>query len=217
MNRKELASVIDHTLLKPESTLNDIRRLCHEAELYGFYAVCVNPYRVKDAVEFLRGKPIVVCSVVGFPFGATKIEVKLKEAERAVEDGADEIDYVVNIGAVKDGRFGHILEEARTLRRSLKGIVIKSIIETPFLNDHEVRKVCNILEEAEIDFIKTCTGYGPRGVTLDDVLLLKSITRLKIKASGGIRTASQALSLINAGASRLGTSAGVKIVEELSE
>lgn len=217
MSKRELASIIDHTLLKPGSTLNDIRRLCHEAKLYSFHAVCVNPYRVKDAVKFLKGKPVAVCSVVGFPFGANKIDVKLKEAEKAVEDGASEIDYVINIDAVKDGRFDRISEEVHILRRSLKGTIIKSIIEIPLLSYHEVKKVCSILEDAEIDFVKTCTGYGPRGVMLKDVLLLKSITRLKVKASGGIRTASQALSLKNAGASRLGTSAGVKIIEELAE
>ncbi|WP_457752977.1 deoxyribose-phosphate aldolase [Thermococcus sp.] len=213
----DIAKYIDHTNLKPYATKEDIIRLCEEAKKYGFYAVCVNPYRVKLAKETLKGTDIKVASVIGFPLGATPTEVKVFEAKKALEDGADELDMVINIGALKDGDYDYVrrdIEEVVKVAHE-KGAIVKVIIETCYLTDEEKEIACKLAMEAGADFVKTSTGFGTGGATVEDVKLMRRVVgdKLGVKAAGGIRTYEQALEMIKAGANRIGTSSGVKIVE----
>jgi len=211
-----LSKYIDHTLLKPDASLKDIERLCNEAINYGFYSVCVNPYRVDDCKRMLKGTDVKVCSVVGFPLGANQIEVKAFEVKSLIEKGVDEIDYVVNIGAVKDGNFKVIEQEMREIVGLAKpyNVVVKAIIEVPLLNSKEIEKVCKVL--TSVDFVKTSTGFNVRPVTVEDVKILKKFVKegVKIKAAGGIRSYKLALELVKAGASRLGCSRSVDLIKQ---
>ena len=213
----KIAKYIDHTNLKPYATREDIIKLCEEAKKYGFYAVCVNPYRVKLAKEQLKGTDIKVASVIGFPLGATPTEVKVFEAKRALEDGADELDMVINIGALKDKDYDYVKKEIEEVVKVAheRGAVVKVIIETCYLTDEEKEIACRLAMEAGADFVKTSTGFGTRGATVEDVRLMRRVVgdKLGVKAAGGIRTYEQALEMIKAGANRIGTSSGVKIVE----
>jgi len=214
----DIAKIIDHTLLKPEATRDQIVQLCREAREYGFAAVCVNPCYVKLAAELLRGSPAKVCSVVGFPLGATLPEVKAYEARRAIEEGAAEIDMVINIGALKSG-------DLELVRRDIaavvdvchaKGALCKVIIEAALLSDEEKVLACQLAKAAGADYVKTSTGFGPGGATVHDVALMRRTVGpgMGVKAAGGIRSYEAARNMIEAGATRIGASAGVKIVRE---
>jgi len=212
---KEIAAVIDHTLLKPEATTADIERLCQEAKQFGFASVCVNPCNVRLAATLLQGTPIKVCSVVGFPLGANKKEVKAYEARRAILDGATEIDMVMNIGALKSGDYKLVEEDMRLVKETCGSrIITKVILETALLTDEEKIRACEIAKASGMDFVKTSTGFGPGGATVEDVKLMRSVVgeELGVKASGGIRDAETAARMVEAGATRIGASASVKIV-----
>lgn len=209
--------MIDHSLLKSEVTEEEIKRLCEEGRKYGFASVCVNPIWVSLCVDLLKGSSVKICTVSGFPLGANKPEVKAKEAEIAINEGADEIDMVANIGALRAGDFKLVEEDIKTVRNAIgREKILKVIIETAVLNNEEKIKATEIVMACEADFVKTSTGFGYSGATVEDVRLLKNVVgeKIKIKASGGIRDYNTALELIKAGASRIGTSSGVEIVEQ---
>lgn len=214
-----IASFIDHSLLKPDATLSDIERLCQEARRYGFYSVCVNPCWILKAREFLGGSPQKVCTVIGFPLGASTMEVKLYEAMDARLKGAHELDIVMNIGLAKSGEWGALYRELRDIVIATEGVVHKIIIETGLLTEDEIKRSVEVVLKSGAEFVKTSTGFSSRGASLDDIKIIKEIAgdSLKIKASGGIKTLHQVLDFLQAGASRIGTSSGVKIMEELEE
>ena len=216
MKVKEVLRRIDHTQLKPTASKSDIIKLCDEAKRYGFYAVCVNPYYVPLASKLLDGTDIKVSSAVGFPLGATFTEVKTAEAERSIRFGASEIDMVMNISAFKSGDLEYVKRDIREVKERIGDVVLKVIIECCYLTDDEKILAAKICEEAGADYVKTSTGFGPGGATLEDVRLLRKTLspKVKIKAAGGIRTFEQAVKFIEAGADRIGTSSGVKIAEE---
>ncbi|MCS7136387.1 MAG: deoxyribose-phosphate aldolase [Aigarchaeota archaeon] len=216
IDRRRLARLIDHTDVRPQSTNADVRRLCDEAVKHGFYAVCVQPCFVRLASKLLTGySDVKVCTVVGFPFGMNVTDVKVFEAKKAIEDGAEELDVVMNIGMMKAGNYAYVEDELNKITDVTKGVVVKLIVETGYLTVEELGKACDIAVRAGVDYVKTCTGFGPRGVSLEDVRLIKEFTggKVGIKASGGIRTYEQAVSLIEAGATRIGTSHGLKLLE----
>jgi len=213
----ELNQYIDHTCLKPFATAADIRRRCDEARKYHFASVCVNPCNVPLAAKELSGSVVKVCSVVGFPFGAHTTAIKAAEAKEAIENGADEIDMVINIGKLLEGDEDYVQKEVSALCRLChdRGRLLKVIIETCYLNEGQIAAMCRIVEETGADFIKTSTGYGTRGASFEDIELFRKYLKkpAKIKASGGIRTAADAEAYIALGCSRLGTSNGREIVE----
>ena len=216
----ELACMIDHTLLKPDSTENDIERLCQEAIEYGFWSVCVNPSYVSLASDLVKNTRVNVCSVVAFPFGATALDVKILEAKKAIQDGANEIDMVINIGALRSGKYGTIKNEIEKVVEEGKkqgNKTIKVIIETGLLTKKEKILACQFVKESRADFIKTSTGFNASGATVSDVTLLRKIVGpdFGVKASGGIRTLNDTIKLIEAGANRIGTSSGVAILNEI--
>jgi deoxyribose-phosphate aldolase len=212
----DLARFIDHTLLRPDAVAADIDQLCAEAAEHRFAAVCVNPTWVRRAADNLRGTDVAVASVVGFPFGATPADIKAMEARRAIRDGAREIDMVINIGALKSGMHALVRDDiarvADTCREA--GAASKVIIETGLLTDEEKVIACRLASQAKADFVKTSTGYAKGGATVFDVALMRETVgpRMGVKASGGIRTAEDVQDMIAAGATRIGASAGVKIV-----
>lgn len=211
-----IASVIDHTLLKPETTEEMIIKLCKEAEEYGFYSVCVNPNYVSLASEILGDSDVKIATVVGFPLGANTKEVKAYETRKAIEDGAHEIDMVINIGALKSKDFSKVKEDIEAVVDAVgKEAIVKVIIETCLLTDEEKVKACELAMEAGAHFVKTSTGFSTGGATVEDVKLMKSVVgdKMEIKASGGIRDYQKAMAMIEAGASRIGASASVHIVE----
>lgn len=218
MQPADLARLIDHTLLRPDATEAAVARLCAEAVQHGFWSVCVNPVRVAFVAERLRGGVVRTCSVVGFPFGATTPEAKACEAERAMADGAAEIDMVIDLGALKDGRHDAVRADIAVVRGACPGATLKAIIETCLLDDAQKETACRIAAEAGADFVKTSTGYGRGGATLADVALMRRVvgSALGVKASGGIRDAATAMAMVEAGASRIGTSSGVAIVATAS-
>ncbi len=213
---RDLARYIDHTLLKPEATAAEIDRLCAEAAEHGFAAVCVNPTWVRRAADNLRGTDVAVASVIGFPFGASTSEVKAVEARRAIRDGAREIDMVLNIGALKSGMQDAVREDIAKVSDACHeaGAANKVIIETGLLTDEEKVMACRLASQAKADFVKTSTGYAKGGATVFDVALMREVVgpKMGVKASGGIRTAEDVQDMIAAGATRIGASAGVKIV-----
>jgi len=218
ISKKQLAKMIDYTLIKPTATRNDIEKLCEEAESYGFGCVCVNSMYVSLAKQLLKGTDVKVCSTVGFPFGATLPEVKAFEAEKVVEKGAREIDMVINIGALKSGNYETVKKDIEALvnvKRSHSDLVIKVIIETGYLTPQEKIMACRLAKEAGADFVKTSTGLVG-GATVEDVKLMRETVGkdMGVKAAGGIRTFKQALAMIESGANRIGTSTGVAIIEE---
>ncbi|MFP3157433.1 MAG: deoxyribose-phosphate aldolase [Caldivirga sp.] len=214
-SREELARLIDHTILNPAATPMDVERYCREVIDYGFYSVVVNPFYVNLARQIL-GNRAKVGVVVGFPFGASKSVVKAKEAELAILDGADEVDMVMNIGAFKAGMLDLVKRDIRAVVKVAHeyGVVVKVIIETGYLNRDEKVKAARLVMESGADFVKTSTGYGPGGASEEDVKLLYEAVEGKIgvKAAGGIRNAQQAIAMIKAGASRIGTSHGVEVI-----
>lgn len=218
MNGCQLAARIDHTLLKPEATAADIVRVCYEAQEYGFATVCVNPVRVKLAYTQLQSSSVSVCAVVGFPFGANATETKAVETELAIRDGATEIDMVLNLGLLKDGAIDAVARDINGVRHCSVEVVLKVIIEASILTESEIDDASRICVESGADFVKTSTGLNPSGgASVDQVERIRRVVghRARIKAAGGIRTLHQALALIDAGADRLGTSAGVTLVKEL--
>jgi deoxyribose-phosphate aldolase len=223
MNKTELASLIDHTLLKPDAAPDHIIKLCREAVEYGFISVCVNPCYVPAACRELSGSPVSVCSVVGFPLGACSSAAKAFEAAEAVRRGAAELDIVINIGFLKGGLYKLVksdLEQAiLRARNENPATVIKIILETCLLTHDEKIKAGTLAVELGANFIKTSTGFNKSGATVSDVALLKQIAgnNTGVKASGGIRNLTAAMSMIKAGASRIGTSSGPAIIEELSQ
>ncbi len=207
-----LASYIDHTLLKPVATKADILKLCEEAKQYHFASVCVNPCWVSFCAETLKGTGVNVCTVIGFPLGANTSEIKAQEATLAIKQGAEEVDMVINIGALKEGNIDYVYKDILAVRKASEGKILKVIIETSYLTDEEKKTVCKLAAKAGADFVKTSTGFSNAGATAEDVKLMKDASGISVKASGGVRTKEDALKMIEAGASRLGASAGIKIV-----
>ena len=211
-----LAHMIDHTLLKPDTTPDKIVQLCMEAHKYSFASVCVNPTYIKLCAELLRGTPVKICSTIGFPFGATLPEIKAFETQTVLECGANEVDMVINIGALKSGDLGLVARDIRGVVSTAHsaGAICKVILETAMLNDEEKVTACLIAKEAGADFVKTSTGYGGGGATVHDIALMRRVVgpEMGVKASGGIHTREEAENLISAGATRIGASAGVNIV-----
>jgi deoxyribose-phosphate aldolase len=215
---KPIASLIDHTLLKPEATQDQITQLCEEAREYGFAAVCINPTNVKLAAKLLKGSPVAVCTVIGFPLGATLPEVKAYEAQRAINYGATEIDMVINIGALKSEDYELVEQDIAAVTRTChdNGAICKVIIEAALLTEEEKVTACQLAKKAGSDYVKTSTGFGPGGATVEDVALMRRVIgpSMGIKAAGGVRTLETAKKMIEAGATRIGASSGVKIVQE---
>ncbi len=209
-----IAKYIDHSILKPIAQRKDIEKLCNEAKEYSFASVCVNPCWVAYASELLKGSSVKVCTVIGFPLGANDSVVKAFEAKHAIEQGASEVDMVINIGALKAGEYDLVKKDIQAVREASAGKILKVIIETSYLTDEEKQRVCKICAEVGADFVKTSTGFSDGGATTQDVALMAASagSKVKVKASGGIRTREDALKMIEAGASRLGTSSGIKIV-----
>lgn len=215
----QLAGIIDHTFLRPFGTPADIETLCAEAREYGFAMVAVNPAEVERCVELLRGSPVRVGAAIGFPLGQNTFAVKLYETQDAIARGAGEIDMVINVRALQAGRADVVRDEIRAMVAACQeaGVISKVILETCYLSDDEKRVVCQIALDEGAGFVKTSTGFGPAGATVADVRLMREVVgpEMGVKAAGGIRTLEQALALIEAGATRLGTSSGVAIVETL--
>jgi deoxyribose-phosphate aldolase len=218
--KSDFGRYIDHTLLRPIGTTNDIRRLCTEAIDYGMAAVCIFPSYVPIARDLLKGARVRIATVIAFPFGVTFTEIKEAEMRSSATRGADEMDFVINIAALKSGEdkavedeMQHLTAKARTI-----GVHTKFIIEAAYLTDDEKVRICKIANRVKPDFMKTSTGYGPSGANVEDVRLMRSnlLPEIQIKAAGGIRSYAEALQLLQAGASRLGTSSGIKIIEEAS-
>ena len=213
----DMASLIDHTLLRADATGADIDRLCVEAVEMGFATVCVNPTWVARAAQHVRGRGVGVGAVVGFPLGATTVEVKCYEAQRAISDGATEIDMVMNVGALKFGDLGLVERDIRAVVEVAgRDVVTKVIIEAALLGRDEKIVACRIARAAGAEFVKTSTGFGPGGATVEDVALMREVVGpdMGIKAAGGVRTLEAALALVAAGATRIGASAGVRIVQQ---
>lgn len=211
-----LAAYVDHTILKPQAQKCDVEKICREADRYGFASVCINPKHVKYAAALLKDSKVNVCTVIGFPLGANKSEIKALEAKMAIEDGASEVDMVIDIGAAKEHDYARVKEDICKVKEQVdEKHILKVIIETCLLTDEEKREVCRVCKEAGADFVKTSTGFSTGGATKEDVELMYRTVgpEVKVKASGGIRSKEDAEKMIQAGASRLGTSAGIKIAE----
>ena len=217
---RRMLKTIDHTLLKQTATREDIRKLCREAVDYGFYSVCVQPVYVSDCADFLKDAPqIKIACVVGFPMGENKTETKVFETKRAVADGADEIDMVICISAVKNANYSYVKREIRQVVKAAKGAPVKVILETSLLSHEEMIKAAQCAKDAGAAFVKTSTGYFGEGAKTEDVRLLKETVKgaCSVKASGGIRDAVQFRAMLGAGADRIGTSSGVAIAESLKK
>jgi deoxyribose-phosphate aldolase len=221
ITREELARRIDQTLLEPYTSKTEMEAFCNQARKYGFAGVAILPVHVPIARRVLDGSDVKVVAAIGFPLGSLPTELKVSEAEWCIENGADELDMVMNIGALKTGDFDVVKRDIEEVVRVAKGRTVKVILEVPLLTKDEVIKACNIAKEAGAHFVKTSTGFkgfkGWRPTTVEDVKLLRQAvgTSMKVKAAGGIRTTEQAIALIEAGADRIGTSSGVEIVEGL--
>lgn len=216
MEDKQLASMIDHTVLKPDAKEEDIRKLCEEAKEYGFATVCVNPCYVPMAKHLLQDSNVGITTVIGFPLGANTITTKTAEAEEAIENGATEVDMVINIGALKDKKYDYVRDEIKAVVHTVnKRAVVKVIIETSLLTDEEKEKACLLAKEAGADFVKTSTGFSGGGATKEDIELMRRTVGdvMGVKASGGVRTRQDAEALIKAGATRIGASASVAIMK----
>ena len=210
----ELAKYIDHTLLKPDATKEQIKTLCEEADTHKFFSVCVNPAHVKYAAELLKNSSVKVCTVIGFPLGANTSSVKSYETVDAIDNGADEIDMVINIGALKSGDLKTVKEDIASVVEAANETLVKVIIETSLLTDEEKQTACKLAEAAGCNFVKTSTGFSGGGATAEDVKLMKDSVgpSIEVKASGGVRSREDALTMIEAGASRIGASSGIAIV-----
>lgn len=214
LTKKDIARIIDHTQLKPEATFDDIKKLCDEAKQYNFYSVCVNSFFIPFAKEQLKESDVKIASVVGFPLGAMDTASKTFEAERAVRSGADEIDMVINIGALKSKEYKIVEEDIRSVVKAVSPHIVKVIIETCLLTDTEKIIACTIAASAGAQYVKTSTGFNKKGATVEDVKLMRSVVGKKVgvKAAGGIHTFEEAVAMVKAGASRIGASRSVQIV-----
>ncbi|HHV99262.1 MAG TPA: deoxyribose-phosphate aldolase [Clostridiaceae bacterium] len=219
IDRKTIASMIDHTLLKATATPEQIVQCCNQAKQYNFASVCANPCFVKLMSEELKGSGVKVCTVIGFPLGANSAEVKAFEAAKAVEDGADEIDMVINVGEIKAGNLKYVENEIKEVVRASQNAVVKVIIETCFLDDNEKVIACKLAQNAGAGFVKTSTGFGTGGAKAEDVRLMRQTVgnSMGVKASGGIRSLDDVLKMIEAGANRIGTSSGIAIIEGIGD
>lgn len=216
LSLQDLAGMIDHTLLKPDATKSEITKLCEEAMQYNFASVCVNPSYVETCFNLIKSSNVKVCTVIGFPLGATTTQSKFTEAEEAIKNGAEELDMVINIGKLKDQDYNYVYSDIKSISDLSKKHLCTSklILETCLLSDEEKVIACLLAKEAGLNFVKTSTGFSKSGATVHDVALMKFVVgdKLQVKASGGIRSYDDAISMINAGATRLGASAGVKII-----
>jgi deoxyribose-phosphate aldolase len=221
MRKEEIARLIDHTLLKPEATPAQVETICEEAKHHHFASVCINPFHVERVARALDGTDVATCTVVGFPLGATLTAVKVFEAQQALNAGADEIDMVLNIGALKGQAYDFVQEDIAAVAEAChpQGGILKVILETALLSDAEKVVACRRAQAAGADFVKTSTGFSTAGATLEDVRLMRQTVGpdMGIKAAGGIRSYADALAMVEAGATRIGASAGVKIVTQAPE
>lgn len=212
-----IAATIDHTLLRPDATREEIQKICREARKYSFASVCVNPYWVPVVANELRGSPVKVCTVVGFPLGANATEIKVAETEAAIRAGAEEIDMVINIGELRGGNHDAVLHDIEAVVRAAHAgrAIVKVILETALLDDAQKAAACTLAKKAGADYVKTSTGFGPHGATVADVALMRRVVgpEMGVKASGGIRSLDDLKSMASAGATRIGASASVKIIE----
>ncbi|OCG02103.1 deoxyribose-phosphate aldolase [Gilliamella sp. wkB112] len=221
LTSKALANMIDHTLLKADAINEQFKKLCDEANSYGFKMIAINSSPVKLCAEYLKDSPVHVGAAIGFPLGQTSIKVKAFETQDAIINGADEIDYVINIGELKNGNLQYIEQEMVEIvdvcRKS--NVICKVILENCYLNDEQKINVCKIAKKIRPDFVKTSTGFGTSGATISDIKLMKSIVGndVKVKAAGGIRSLETAIKMIEAGAERLGTSSGIAIINEFNQ
>ena len=212
----KLNKMIDHTYLKAFGTKEDINKLLEEAKEFDFKSVCVNPTWVEYASRALEASDVLVCTVIGFPLGANTTETKVFETLNAISKGADEIDMVLNIGKAKEGDFDYIFEEVKQVKEACKGMTLKVILETCYLTKEEIRSASEACIKAGADFVKTSTGFGTGGALVEDVKIMKDVAKDKeVKASGGVRSAEDVEKMIEAGATRIGTSSGVKLVQGL--
>lgn len=214
---EDMAGYIDHTLLKPEATGEDIIKLCREARENRFYSVCINSSYLETAVSELKGSGVKICVVVGFPLGAATTAVKSFETAEAIAGGAEEIDMVLHIGALKSGNEQYVIDDISAVVRAAAGKTVKVIIETGLLTEEEKGLACRLVKQAGAHFVKNSSGFGPGGATIADILLMREAVgpELGVKASAGVRTVKDARAMIKAGATRIGTSAGIRIMEEM--
>ncbi|MFA9397798.1 MAG: deoxyribose-phosphate aldolase [Clostridiaceae bacterium] len=218
MTKNDLAKMIDHTILKPEATKEEVLNICKEAIENNFASVCINPGRVLEVAEALKGSSVEVCTVIGFPLGANTTKVKAFETEEAILNGATEVDMVINVGKLKEKDYEYIKEDIKAVVEKAKGHAItKVIIETCLLSDEEKETVCKLAKEAGANFVKTSTGFNKGGATASDIALMRKTVgdSMGVKASGGVRTTKDALTMIENGASRIGASASISIIENI--
>lgn len=217
MNKKQMAAMIDHTILKAVATRQDVEKLCAEAVAHGFASVCVNPIHVPLAAKFLAGSSVEVCTVVGFPLGATSYKIKAQEAAWAVQEGATEVDMVIDVGAAKEGRFDDVESDIAGVVAASKPAIVKVILEVCYLTEDEIVSCCKAAVRSGAHFVKTSTGFGDGGATVEAVSLMRKTVGpdIGVKAAGGIRSAKDALAMVEAGANRIGCSAGLAIMAEL--
>ncbi|MFF2754267.1 deoxyribose-phosphate aldolase [Psychrobacillus sp. NPDC058041] len=216
---QNIASLIDHTLLKQNATKEQIEKLCEEAKVYTFASVCVNPTWVKLSAQLLKESPVKVCTVIGFPLGASTSEVKAFETKNAIENGAEEIDMVLNVGALKDSDFDFVQKDIEAVVEAAKGkAIVKVILETCLLTNEEIKKASELSKTAGADFVKTSTGFSTSGATVEAVKIMRETVGadLGVKASGGVRNLEDLQSMVDAGASRIGASSGVEIMQGLT-
>ena len=208
--------MIDHTVLKADTPLETVKRICDEAMEYGFASVCINPCHVAYCADYLKDSDVNVCTVIGFPLGANTSAVKAFETKDAIANGADEIDMVMNIGALKDKNYDLVRDDVKAVVEAANGTLVKVILETCLLTEDEIKKACEICVEAKADYVKTSTGFSTRGATIEDVRIMKEAVhgKAKVKAAGGVRTPEDMVKIVAAGADRIGTSAGCSLVKK---
>ena len=208
--------MIDHTVLKADTPLETVKRICDEAMEYGFASVCINPCHVAYCADYLKNSDVNVCTVIGFPLGANTSAVKAFETKDAIANGADEIDMVMNIGALKDKNYDLVRNDVKAVVEAANGTLVKVILETCLLTEDEIKKACELCVEAKADYVKTSTGFSTRGATIEDVQIMKAAVqgKAKVKAAGGVRTHEDMVKIVEAGADRIGTSAGCSLVDK---
>ena len=208
--------MIDHTVLKADTPLETVKRICDEAMEYGFASVCINPCHVAYCADYLKDSDVNVCTVIGFPLGANTSAVKSFETKDAIANGADEIDMVMNIGALKDKNYDLVRDDVKAVVEAANGTLVKVILETCLLTEDEIKKACELCVEAKADYVKTSTGFSTRGATIEDVRIMKEAVhgKAKVKAAGGVRTPEDMVKIVAAGADRIGTSAGCSLVKK---
>ena len=208
--------MIDHTVLKADTPLETIKRICDEAMEYGFASVCINPCHVAYCADYLKDSDVNVCTVIGFPLGANTSAVKAFETKDAIANGVDEIDMVMNIGALKDKNYDLVRDDVKAVVEAANGTLVKVILETCLLTEDEIKKACELCVEAKADYVKTSTGFSTRGATIEDLRIMKEAVhgKAKVKAAGGVRTPEDMVKIVAAGADRIGTSAGCSLVKK---